>query len=319
MSNPYVFIVGCPRSGTTLLQRLVNAHPRVAVAPESHWIPHLYEKPWALKENGLVEHKLVRELSAHPKFARMGIGREELKKLEKLGRNGYPLTYSRLVTAIFDFYGKAQGKPLVGDKTPDYVRRIPTLHRLWPEARFVHVIRDGRDVCLSMREWPKARPKPGDFMTWKDDPVSTAAWWWGFNVRHGRDAGRALASGLYYELRYEALVACPREECERLCAFLGLPFDEAMLRFHEDRTRPDPGLEQKRAGLPITPGLRDWKSHMPAEEVECFEAAAGDMLDELNYPRAVPCPRPQALDRAANVRHVLDQDPRVSNLLQEVS
>jgi len=313
MSNPYVFIVGCPRSGTTLLQRMVNAHPQVAIAPESHWIPHLYEKPWALKENGLVEHKLVRELAAHPKFARMGIGREELKKLEKLGRTGYPLTYSRLVTAIFDLYGKAHGKRLVGDKTPDYVRRIGILHKLWPEARFVHVIRDGRDVCLSMREWSKARPKPGDFMTWKNDPVSTAAWWWGFNVRHGREAGRSLASRLYYELRYEALVACPREECERLCGFLELPFDEAMLRFHEDRVRPDPGLEQKRAGLPVTPGLRDWKSHMPALEIECFEAAAGDMLDELNYPRAVPRPGPQALYRAANVCHVLDQDPHVHN------
>jgi sulfotransferase family protein len=307
--NPYVFIVGCPRSGTTLLQRMVNAHPQVAITPESHWMPRLYEKPWALNGNGVIEHKLVRELAAHPKFARLGIGRAELKKLEKLSRNGRPLTYSTLVTAVLDLYGQAQRKPLVGDKTPDYVRRISTLHGLWPQARFVHVIRDGRDVCLSMKEWPKVHPKPGDFTTWKQDPASTAAWWWEFNVRLGRDAGRPLGVGLYYELRYEALVAFPREECEKLCGFLSLPFDEAMLRFHEDRARPDPGLEQKRAGLPVTPGLRDWKSQMPAEELERFEAAAGDLLDELNYPRAVPRLEPQALERAAKVRRMLAQDP----------
>jgi sulfotransferase family protein len=307
--NPYVFIVGCPRSGTTLLQRMVNAHPQVAITPESHWIPRLYEKPWALNGNGVIEHKLVRELAAHPKFARLGIGREKLKKLEKLSRNGQPLTYSSLVTAIMDLYGQAQRKPLVGDKTPDYVRRISTLHGLWPEARFLHVIRDGRDVYLSMKEWPKVHPKPGDFTTWKSEPVSTAAWWWGHNVRLGRDAGRQLGSELYYELRYETLVASPRKECERLCAFLSLPFDETMLRFHEDRAAPDPGLEQKRAGLPITPGLRDWKSQMPAEELESFEAEAGDLLDELNYPRAVPRLEPQALDRAARVRGLLAEDP----------
>jgi len=310
MSNPFLFIVGCPRSGTTLLQRIVNAHPQIAITPESHWIPHLYEKPWALTPGKMIEHKLVRELGKHPKFARLGISREELKKLERLSRNGHPLTYSCFVTAILDLYGKTQGKPLVGDKTPDYVRRINVLHGLWPEARFVHLIRDGRDVCLSMREWPKVHPKPGDFMTWKDDPVSTAAWWWGVNVRLGRDAGKLLGSELYYELRYEALVARPREECEGLCAFLGLPFDEGMLRFHEDRARPDPGLEPKRAGLPVTPGLRDWQSQMPAEHVEWFEASAGDVLDELNYPRAVRRPRPESLDRAERARSLLAQDPR---------
>ncbi len=308
--NPYVFIVGCPRSGTTLLQRIVNAHAQVAITPESHWIPRLYEKPWALNPEGVVEHKLVRELGAHPKFARLGIGRQELKKLEKLSKNGHHLTYASFVTALFDLYGKVQGKSLVGDKTPDYVRRIRTLHSLWPEARFVHVIRDGRDVCLSMGEWTKIHPKPGDFTTWKEDPVSTVAWWWGHNVQLGRDAGRPLGPGLYYELRYEALVASPREECERLCGFLGLHFDEAMLRFHDDRDRPDPGLEQKRAGLPVTAGLRDWRYQMPAGELERFEAVAGETLDELDYPRGATCPRPEALEHAERVRYVLAQDPR---------
>ncbi len=113
-----------------MLQRMVNAHPQIAITPESHWIPRLFEKPWALNEDGVIEHKLVRELAAHPKFARLGIGREQLKKLEKLSRNGHLLTYSSLVTAILDLYGQAQRKPLVGDKTPDYVRRISTLHKL---------------------------------------------------------------------------------------------------------------------------------------------------------------------------------------------
>lgn len=313
MENPFLFIVGCPRSGTTLLQRMVNAHPKIAITPESHWIPHLYKKPWALTPEGLVTHKLFRELARHPKFARLHIGREELKRLEKLARNGQPMTYSRLVTVLMDLYGNARGKPWVGDKTPDYVRRISLLHRLWPEVRFVHLIRDGRDVCLSMRDWPKVCPKPGDFVTWKDDPVSTAAWWWEVNVRLGRDVGESLGPELYREVRYEALVTCPRKECEGLCAFLGLPFDEAMLRFHEDRARPDPGLEAKRAGLPVTPGLRDWQSQMPPEDVEQFEASAGELLDELIYPRALRRPRLKAMECATKVRQALAEDPHTQD------
>src|SRR5215471_5019118 len=142
--NPFLFIVGCPRSGTTLLQRMLNAHPQLAIAPESHWIPRLHAKPWALTPEGLVKPKLIRRLLAHPKFARLNISREELLRL---AGNGQPTTYASLVSKIYDLYGSARGKTLVGDKTPDYVRTIETLHVLWPVARFVHLIRDGRDVA----------------------------------------------------------------------------------------------------------------------------------------------------------------------------
>jgi hypothetical protein len=140
--------------------------------------------------------------------------------------------------------------------------------------------------------------------------VGTAEVWWEWHVRLGREAGRTLRPDLYYELRYEFLVAHPEEECAKLCAFLGVAYDEAMLRFHEGRTKTDPGLSAKNAWLPITPGLRDWRTQMPAAEVERFEAAAGDLLDELDYPRAVPRPRPAALQHASKIHDVFTRDAR---------
>lgn len=305
--NPFVFIVGCPRSGTTLLQRILNAHPEIAITPESHWIPRLYDKPWALTPEGWVTTKLISRLLTHRKFARLHLDRN---KILPLLRNGQRLTYSGLVTTIFDCYGESEGKPLVGDKTPDYVRRIDRLHALWPRARFVHVIRDGRDVAVSMLDWPKVRPKPGNFATWKDDPIATAAWWWEFNVRCGQEVGKSLDSRLYYEVRYESLVAHPEAEMAALFAFLGVPYDAAVLRFHEDRTRTDPGLEQKHAGRPVTRGLRDWETQMPTGAVEQFEAVAGKLLEELGYPGTVERPCLAALERAARIRGLLAQDPR---------
>jgi hypothetical protein len=265
----------------------------------------LQAKPWALTSEGLIKPKLIRRLLVHRKFARLNISREELMRL---AGNGQPMSYASLVSEIFDLYGRVRGRTLVGDKTPDYVRKIETLHALWPQARFVHLVRDGRDVALSMMDWPKVRPKPGDFVTWHEDPVSTAALWWELNVRLGRQAGRPLGPKLYYEMRYESLVCHPREVIAALCEFLGVRYDDAMLHFWEGDAGSDPGLEKKRAYQPVTPGLRDWRSQLSPQDQERFEAAAGPLLDELGYPRAVRNPGVEALERAARYRHLLAQE-----------
>lgn len=307
MSNPYVFIVGCPRSGTTLLQRMVNAHPNIAVIPETHWVTRIFKDGIGLTAKGLVTPDLIPRLVEHPGFAPLEILRGEV---EDLWENLQPVTYSRFVTGIFDLYGKAQGKSLVGDKTPPYVRHMITLHKLWPQARFVHLIRDGRDVCLSMADWPKAHQKrPGAFPTWEQDPIATTALWWELNVQAGLQAGSVLGPELYFEQRYESLVKQPGEACAALCSFLGLPYDEAMLRFHEGRTSTAAGLSTKDAWLPVTPGLRDWRKQMLIEDVERFEAAVGELLDELGYERTSRSPRPESFANAARIRQLLAQTP----------
>ena len=262
--NPFVFIGGCPRSGTTLLQRIVNAHSQIAITPETQWLPRVFAKRIGLTPEAFITSGLIPRLLGHPRFAHLGIGRRDL---ERLLAGAEQVPYSQFVSAIFDLYGRTQGKPFVGDKTPGYIRQIRVLHTLWPEAKFVHLIRDGRDVCLSALSWKrKAARMPELYPTWTDEPVITAALWWADHVRRGRQRGLVLGRALYYEVRYEALVSEPAKECARLCDFLGLPFEESMVRFHEGRTNAKAGLSPKDAWLPITPGLRDWRSQMPADD-----------------------------------------------------
>jgi hypothetical protein len=130
------------------------------------------------------------------------------------------------------------------------------------------------------------------YRTWPEDPASTIALWWEREVRLACEDGRALGPELYCETRYEALVADPAGESARLCAFLGVEYDEAMLG--SDR--------------PPTPGLRDWSAQMPVDDVRRFEAAAGDLLDELGYPRAFPGPDPEARDHAARMRALFTEE-----------
>jgi hypothetical protein len=303
--DPHLFIVGCARSGTTLLHRIVDAHPEIAITSEMHWISHYVN--FFKNQNRLVTPEVVSELTGHKRFAQFEIPREQFEGL--LG-SGEPVPYPTFLNRVFGLYGKVKNKPLVGNKTPAYVRSIPTFHALFPEARFVHIIRDGRDVCLSILNWKKGERTAGRFATWEEDPVSTTALWWKWNVTLGREDGAPLGSDLYHEVRYEALVSEPAKECEKLCSFLDLPYDDAMLRFHEGRERTQPSLDAKKAWRPVTSGLRDWRSQMPAGDVERFEAAVGNLLDELGYPRAVPRPSSEALKHASRIRTSFVRDLR---------
>jgi len=309
--NPYLFIVGCPRSGTTLLRRIVNAHPDIAMTPESHWIPSCFEERKGLTPEGFVTPDLIPELVHHPKFKKLRLDREELEGL--IQSNGL-VSYATFVTAIFNLFGKVHGKPLVGDKTPGYARKIRTLHGLWPTARFVHLIRDGRNVCLSAINWTRRMGYlTVRFPSWIEYPVSTAALWWEWHVRLAREAGSSLGRGLYYEMRYESLVTNPAKECQALCEFLAVPYDEAMLRFYEGRTKKQSGLDAKHAWLPVTPGLRDWRSQMSAENLKEFEAVAGDLLEELGYARSPRRPEPKAQEHASVMRQLFSQNGRFSS------
>jgi hypothetical protein len=305
--NPYVFIVGCPRSGTTLLQRLLDAHRQLAVIDETRWIDHWTTEAKGVSADGFVTGELIDRLLEFPRFAQLGLGREELESLV----DGGPVTYSSFVSALFDLYGRSQGKELVGDKTPRYVRRIPTLHRFFPQARFVHLIRDGRGTSLSVLNWRKAAKLAATFPTWAEEPIISAALWWEWQVRLGREAGASLGPTLYCEIRYEALVADAAAELDPLCAFLGLPFDEAMLRFHEGRQRSVAGLSAKSAWLPPTAGLRDWRTQMSAEEIGQFAAASGELLSELGYASGADAVSPTELERAARVRESFVEELRV--------
>jgi hypothetical protein len=281
---------------------MVDAHPEIGVAPSIHWIAGHFRRRGVRAPDDPVTAELVLGLADDRRLARFGIDPEELEALVPVGER---VEYRRFLAAFLELYARKRDKPRVGNKTAPFVRRIRTLHNAWPEARFIHLIRDGRDVCLSALSWPSAERSLGRYPTWNEDPVSTAAFWWERKVRAGREAGGPLGPSLYREVRYEALVSEPARECVALCGFLGLPFDEAMVRFERGATSGDDDLDRAHPWHPIMAGLRDWRTQMRDGGVERFEALAGDLLEELGYSRAFPRPGPKARRHAAGVRELL--------------
>src|SRR5215472_13935876 len=279
-SNPYLFVVGAARSGTTLLQRMLDAHPLLAVVNETYWLPRKYWERAGLTQDGVVTPALFPLLLDSPKFERMGFGESDLRRI---AGDGAPIRYVDFVGRLFDEYAARQGKQLAGDKTPGYVRRMAQLHELWPTAKIVHIIRDPRDVCLSMLDWSGGERTAGQFGTWQLDRTVSSALYWRYSVAVGREAGMDLGPGLYLETRYEDLVTSSKAELGRLCDFLRIPFDAAMQNYYVGRTRPKAGRSSKAQWLPATPGLRDWTTQLAAPDIAAVEVAVGELLGELGY------------------------------------
>lgn len=306
-ANPYVFVVGCPRSGTTLLRRILDAHRQLAIPKvETHWIPKLAKQAKFVADDGRVRSGLREALEQDHRFARLGLADGFLEQL-LAAQPG--LAYPDLVSAIFDAYAASRGKVLAGDKTPGYARCITELHALFPDARFIHLIRDGRDVALSLLAWDRLEKTVGRLETFQEDPVSTVALFWEWMTRLAREAGADLPAGQYTEVHYESLVTDTEGESRRLCEFLGLAWDSGMPGYFVGRQRSGPGISAKKAWLPPTGGLRDWRAQMPSADQRRFEAAAGALLADLGYHCAHPGVDRAAADHAAALRSRFSRRP----------
>lgn len=295
-TSPYVFVVGCPRSGTTLLQRMLDNHPDLAVANDSHFVP-LAVRDLDIGTDPPLTGGLVEWVRTYRRFHRLGLTDEQVDHAADSAT-----TYAGFVSALYDAYAHERGKRWGGEKTPDYVKRMPRLHGLFPDARFVHIIRDGRDVALSTVEWANEGKGPGKLALWAEEPVAVCALWWSSMVALGRRDGAGLGADLYREVSYERLVAQPEPELAGIADFLGLPDSPAMAGFHEGRTRPAPGRSAKGAWLPATTGLRSWRETMPTRDVHLFEALAGDLLIELGYDLSGEPPTEEEAETARRAR-----------------
>ncbi|MGH3354908.1 MAG: sulfotransferase family protein [Nocardioidaceae bacterium] len=299
--NPYAFVVGCPRSGTTMLQRMLDNHPMLAMANDTHFVP-LAVSDVPLGVDPPLTPELVEWVRTYRRFHRLGLSDEAVE------RAAAATSYAGFVGALFTEYGAERGKRLVGEKTPDYVKWLPRLHALFPWVRSIHLTRDGRDVALSTLEWAKDGKGPSKLRLWDEAPVAVCALWWRWQVTTGRRDGAELGPRRYREVSYEDLAAHPEEHLAEIAEFLGLPDAPEMAAYHVGRTSHRPGLSSKEAWLPPTSGLRDWRADMSERDRGLFELLAGDLLSELGYERSVHTFSPELAEAAERYRQWWEQD-----------
>jgi Sulfotransferase family len=284
---------------------MLHAHSQLAVPPESSFVVAMAKRS-KRHSRVLAEdyERFASELFRTP-FHRWGLTREQVDIAIHEEHRG---SLADAIRALYGCYAQSRGKPLFADKTPKNVLDIPVLADFFSDSRFVHIIRDGRDVALSLVE---QRFGPAS--------LSDAAMFWKRRVEQGRRAGLALDPRRYTEVRYEDLVAHPDDTLRSLCEFLGLEYETDMLSFHEHAAAIVAASSEvgdhSHLLEPLRTGIRDWRVDMSSKDVETFECIAGDLLTELSYPRWTrPTFRTRISVSRARARHVVhDLQIRASN------
>ncbi len=259
---------------------MLDAHPELTIPPETHFVPELIETA----EDGDDPRGAADDDHLTARVDDFGLSEEDLARFEALD----PLTMLR---AFYGAYAERVGKPRWGEKTPIYVKSMWAIQSALPEARFVHVIRDGRDVALSIRD-----------RATKEHPIDRIAERWVRRITRARAQAKRL--DYYKEIRYEALILDTEPTLREILEFFALPWDDAVLDYHQHsaerleemkRELPDQGkrtvLSVERRMMtharttekPDPRRVSRWREHMDRADRELFESIAGDLLRELGY------------------------------------
>lgn len=272
------FVIGAPRSGTTMLRMMLNRHPELAIPPESHFLVPLMRQ---LPRQGILNTDQVRSavgIIAHcPRFLSWKTTAEELRAAAM--RLSTP-TLQAVVDEAFQLETGHTGRPRWGDKTPLYASYVRELDQLFPQAQFIHIVRDGRDVSLSLKN-----------LAWSGWTEYERARFWARVVEKAEASGAQIGSSRYLRVFYEDLVLDPEVSIGRLCSFLDIPFSRDMLSFHEDAlshiTAPErkTGVHDKLARPPRKTDVARWRKESTPLSILLFEANAGRTMDLLGIPR----------------------------------
>ncbi len=240
--NPPVFLVGTERSGTTLLRLMLDHHPKIAFQFESEYMVEFVGDGGELPE----VRSVIERLSTDRIFQMTGFGSDASGD------------YMGLVNGWLEQKRQREGKPIVGATIHTHFDRIPYL---WPHARYIHLIRDPRDVARSCV-----------VMGWYGNAYAASDHWLEA-MRSWDTLGGKVPDQQRLEVRYESLITQPVETLTEICQFIGVDYDRAMFDYIDGSTYhyPDPKL------------IHQWVGKMPGDELGMIEGKLGDELVARGY------------------------------------
>ncbi|NET37916.1 MAG: sulfotransferase [Cyanothece sp. SIO1E1] len=311
-----LFIVGCPRSGTTWLARMLSLHPDVIAADsESHAYPLIYDpftylpkwnlqrrfqsKKWLLRNYGLMPlligiqpkhiwHGILRSYKIYQKVNEVGlhffVTYAELQQLVHAvgSKDANDLVKAEyLIAHIFDHFfqrvGGLKGQTLV-EKTPMHIRHVNVILNHFPEAKVIEMIRDGRDVCVSHAALAK-----GKRWASRKNAIDVMCQWKRCIELGEKFRADASIADRIHSVRYEQLRAHPQDELGQIFEFAGLNWSEA-LRNQIVAETDISKIKNKGEGLHIRKGtIGDWRTCLSETELTLFKQITGETLEKIGY------------------------------------
>ena len=274
MNSAPFFIVGSGRSGTTLVRLILGSHSRLSIPPETWYLNKMtdllmLDRPLSLDER----QRVVRIMTEHYRWPDLGVSAEVFR--QKVGSMESP-RLRQIVELVYFEYMQREQKRRWGDKTPGYIELVPQLAHLFPGARFIHVIRDGRDVAKSFQ----AR-------RWSGKWLHLNAQEWLVAMQCGQRWRRSNFATQFLEIRYEDVVRNPERELRRICEFLEEQYEPQMLSWQHRVGALVPTREahihEKLVQEPSKDDIERWKREMSAREILIGEAFMGPLLKAHGY------------------------------------
>jgi Sulfotransferase family len=269
-----VLLVGCPRSGTTLLSVILHAHPRIAMPPETRFLLRIYRRRNSFGDLQVRSNRrrLANRITArNTHFANLGLDR---RRVVRAIVNGPP-TVGSAMAIVWREFARSRGKVRWGEKRPAYWRHLDAVLRLFPDAQVIHLVRDPRACVASLQKVP-----------WWSGGFLGATATWALADQQLRHFGRHAEHGRYHRLRYEDLLRDPRSELTELCRFLEEDFDERMLEFTgaaDDIVPQDNAWhERTRRGLDES-RIESWRTSLAPEQIGLIEAELGRAMGRYGY------------------------------------
>ena len=267
-----VFVLGCPRSGTTLLYHMLLSSGNFAVYRAESNVLNLLEPRFGKLSVPGNKRRLLDAWYRTRLYTRSGLERHEIEPsiMAECGNGG------DFLRMVMEAIARKQGVERWADTTPEHLLYLLRIKETIPDALIIHIIRDGRDVALSMDRQKYVRRLPGDHKP----SVMASGLYWEWMVRKGREAGRRLGNS-YTEIHFEELVSQPRETLAQLSEFIeeGLDYDRIQEAGIGSVREPNTSFATDEELSPVG----RWKTGYSPGDLAAFESLVGTTLVELGY------------------------------------
>ena len=293
-SDPnFLFIIGNPRSGTSLLRIMMTSHPNVTIPPESGFVQWWYDKYKNWDESNATDRKKIKEyltdLRSSKKIETWTLNFNELYSLIKRKK---PANYSELSKLVYIQYSKqkynSEPPEFIGDKNNYYLHHLPLLDEIFPKAKYLHIVRDGRDVACSYKKTQTLNTS-SEYRPNLPTDISEIAEEWTKNNKKILEFFSSFKKDRSYLLKFENLIKHTKEELKEICKFLNLDFSPRMLEYYKmnrkENLEPEETLDWKKKTLdPPDPSvLKKYRQELNESEIKEFEKIANNLLRELGY------------------------------------
>lgn len=269
-----IFVVGAPRSGTTLLQLILNAHPDIAIHGEVHFFDAVLQLERAVPDI-LGPARLAQffeQLKRVNCFRYLPGIEERLPIVQQRLRDSDAASYEMFFRLLLEVYAEQSGAKRCGEKTPQNIRYLSSLLAIFPKAKIIHIVRDPRDVVASLIRMP-----------WAPSSIVVNALKWKIDLLYVRDFLRS--GGVLHELKYEDLVTNPEASLRPLCRYVGVPWNSAMLEFHrtaDENVKDQPWKDGTRNSI-NTRAISRWKTALWPKQASIVQVICKPFLEHYGY------------------------------------